>query len=135
MSRSRSNYSDNGELKLKQGKRIFVDANGNPIKLSSDVVGETSVNGGHIGRVKIAIVDWDGDGLLDLIVDGKSFVLYKTTKIVNGKYYMTNSGELDSGNISGHNQGFTIVDWNGDGKPDILSGSETGYFFYYENKK
>jgi len=128
-------YKDGDTLKLKQGARIFLDTNGNPIKLKSDTVGDTSINGGHIGRVKIAVVDWDGDGMLDIIVSGNSFVWYKTSKIMNGKYYIEKQkDELDTGNIKGHDQGFTIVDFNGDGKPDILSGSETGYFFYLENK-
>ena len=73
--------------------------------------------------------------MTDLIVNGKSFIWYRTTKIENGKYYMTNMGELDSGNISGHDQGFTVMDWNGDGRPDILSGTESGYLYYFENNK
>ena len=72
--------------------------------------------------------------MLDIIVDGSSFVLYQTTKISNGKYYLKNKGKLAKGKISGHNQGFTVVDWDGDGDPDIVSGSESGYFYYVENK-
>ena len=133
-------YEENGVLKLKQGKRIFVDSKGNPIKLSLDIGGNFGTNdAGATGRIKIAVVDWDGDGMLDIIVggtlNGNNFRLYRTTKIQNGKYYLSiPTTDMSTGNITGHHNGFTIVDWNGDGKPDIITGTESGYLYYFENK-
>ncbi len=133
-------YKENGVLKLKQGKRIFVDSKGNPIKLSLDIGGAFGTSpAGATGRIKIAVVDWDGDGMLDVIVggtaQGNNFRLYRTTKIQDGKYYLSiPTADMSTGNITGHHNGFTVVDWNGDGKPDIITGTESGYLYYFENK-
>ena len=134
-------YEEDGVLKLKQGKRIFLDLAGNPIKLSL-ALGDNrygTTTEGAIGRVKLAITDWDGDGMLDVIVGsgvdmGNNFMWYKTTKVENGNYYLARQGELSISNINGHHPGFTICDWNNDGKPDIITGTESGYLYYFENK-
>ena len=120
-------YSYNGVLKLKQGQRIFLNENGTPLRLNSNTDGKS-------GRKKFVIADWNGDGMLDVIVDSTSFELYQTTKIENGKYYLKSKGNLSTSKISGHNHGFTVVDFDKDGDCDILSGTEGGYLYYFENK-
>lgn len=119
-------YKENGGLKLKPGERIFY-LDGAPLRLTDKIHGQS-------GRIKFVVTDWDCDGLLDVIVGVKTMVLYKTVKVENGKYHLQNLGELSIGSIAGHNHGFTVVDFNFDGKPDLLSGSESGYFYYLENK-
>ena len=120
-------YEENGVLKLKEGERIFY-LDGAPLRLNDGEFGKS-------GRIKFVIVDWDGDGLLDVVVGNKTAVFYKTVKIEDEKYHLENKGELSSGSIAGHNQGLTVVDFNADGKPDLVFGSESGYFYYLENNK
>ena len=125
-------YKENGVLKLKQGERIFLGTDGKPIHLSNTWSGTTEAGG--IGRIKIAVTDWDGDGKLDILVGKNNFEWYRTIKIQDGKYYLSSQGEVAKGNIEGHNHGFTVCDWNADGKPDIITGTESGYFYYFEHK-
>jgi len=120
-------YNDNGVLKLKEGERIFY-LDGAPLRLTDGIIGKS-------GRIKFVVTDWDGDGKLDVIVGKNTMVLYKTVKTEGGKYHLENKGELSVGSIAGHNHGFTVVDFNGDGKPDLVSGSESGYFYCLMNNE
>ncbi len=120
-------YSEDGELKLKEGERIFSYL-GSALRLSSGT-------GGQSGRKKFVITDWNGDGLPDIITDSYSFSLYLCTGVSDGIYNYNYGGELGNVNIVGHNHGFTVVDWNGDGIPDIVSGTESGYFYYLKNDR
>ena len=57
--------SQNGELVLLPAKRIFNDENGAPLQLNANLAGKS-------GRRKFCIVDWDLDGRLDLLLNGKN---------------------------------------------------------------
>ena len=120
-------YSENGELKLKQGQRIFLNEDSTPLQLNNNT-------GGQSGRKKFVVTDWNCDGMLDVIQDDKSFVLYETARVENGNYYLKSKVSLSTGNISGHNHGFTMVNWDNDGDYDIVTGTEAGYLYYLENK-
>ena len=81
-------------------------------------------------------IDWDGDGKLDIVsgnLEG-SFVWFKghgKGKFeVESKFIETAEGRLDVGNRSDP----SIVDWDGDGDLDILSGSSKGGVFLSINK-
>lgn len=71
----------------------------------------------------------------DVIVGGTSFDLYLTTSVDGGIRNLAPSVSLSDKNIAGHNHGFTVVDWNRDGIPDIVSGTEGGYFYYLINER
>jgi len=81
--------------------------------------------------------DWDGDGHLDLVVGtfpGK-FYLFKGQG--SGKFLPTPE-EMKAGDRSldfhGHHGDPFVIDWDGDGDLDILSGSSEGGVQWAENR-
>lgn len=118
--------SDEGAVLL-PGKRIFYDDLGNPLQLNSKKAGGS-------GRRKIDLVDWDGDGDLDLLANSKNAELYRNIG-KEGEYVFRNEGDLISVLLGGHSTSPTTVDWNKDGIPDLLLGAEDGFFYYQPRKK
>jgi hypothetical protein len=81
-------------------------------------------------------VDWDGDGKLDLITGNfaGTFYLFKG----EGKGRFQPKGELITGDngplkIRGNHSDPFVVDWDGDGDLDLLSGSSEGGVEWAEN--
>ncbi|MEN8227872.1 MAG: FG-GAP-like repeat-containing protein [Bacteroidota bacterium] len=113
--------SDNG-LILMPGERIFYDDKGELLQLNSKKAGGS-------GRRKIDLVDWDGDGDLDLLINSINTTLYRNIGS-NGEFAFQNTGDLSSAVLGGHSTSPTTVDWNGDGVRDLLIGAEDGFFYY-----
>jgi hypothetical protein len=81
-------------------------------------------------------VDWNGDGHLDLVVGnfGGSFYVFKGEG--KGKFHPVPE-QLMVGNqplkIAGHHSDPFVIDWDGDGDLDLLSGSTNGGVQWAEN--
>ena len=82
-------------------------------------------------------VDWDGDGKLDIIAgnfEGTFFMFKGTGK---GQFEPKATQLLDKDGkalkISGVHSDPFIVDWDGDGDLDLLTGSSDGKIFWAEN--
>ncbi|MCP4610778.1 MAG: VCBS repeat-containing protein [Planctomycetes bacterium] len=128
-------FLKNGEKWLKPGQRIFRNEKGAPIRISEHA-------GGHSGRARIIIVDWDKDGDLDIIHNahhlfGSAPALLK--KVKNAGWYenlgyeekavFTWRGELIKKQIpisSEHSTTPEVVDFDGDGRLDLFLGGEDG---------
>ncbi len=113
---------------LLPGRRAFVDESGKPIQLNAKRAGGS-------GRRKLCVVDWDGDGKLDVLLNGVNANLLRQVETRDGNWVMKDMGPLDSRKIEGHDTSPTTVDWNGDGVPDLLVGAEDGRFYYLRNNR
>ena len=98
------------------------------IRLNSGVAGKS-------GRRKLCVVDWDGDGRVDFLVNSANANFLKQTGARDGKFYFQDEGLLVQENIEGHDVSPTTVDFNGDGVPDFLGGAEDGRFYYLRNPR
>ena len=117
-----------GKRVLLPGKRIFVDEKGRLLRLNKK-------RAGHSGRRKLQVVDWDGDGRLDLLVNSSNADFYRNLGERDGKVVLKNMGTMNPRKISGHTSSPTVVDWNKDGVPDLLVGSEDGHLYFMENPR
>lgn len=116
------------DLKLLPGKRIFVDESLKPIQLNPKRAGGS-------GRYKIHVVDWDGDGRLDLLVNSMNADFYRNEKTVDGKTVLKNRGPLSARKLAGHTSSPCTVDWDQDGVRDLIVGAEDGYLYWMQNPR
>jgi hypothetical protein len=119
-------YREDGELLLAHPERNFVFPDGKPILLNQ-------LKKGSSGRLKITFADWDGDGLKDLVFSSKPAVDWmKNLGMQDGKMVLQYMGRVISRTLMGHTDGPVVSDFNRDGIPDLLVGTETGALYYWE---
>jgi hypothetical protein len=118
---------DGGRVLLSP-RRAFCDDKGEPLVLSKGVAGRS-------GRRKLCVVDWDGDGKLDILLNSSSANFLRQVDARDGRWFFKDMGPLVEQNIEGHDVSPTVVDFNGDGLPDFLGGAEDGRFYYLRNPR
>ncbi len=114
---------EQGRLTLDPPQRVFIDSDGHPLRLNDRPAGGS-------GRRKLSIVDWDQDGQLDLLVNGKNADWYRQVNTQDDRVQFVNQGPLSETVLSSHTTSPTTVDWNRNGVPDLLIGAEDGHFYY-----
>jgi predicted neuraminidase len=107
-------------------ERVFVDENDQPLRLNSGTCGRS-------GRVKLSLVDWDGDSRLDLLVNSENATWYRNCETRNGKHVLKRMGNLARRNVAGHTSSPAVCDFDKDGKPDLLVGSENGRIYHIKH--
>ncbi len=104
-------------------QRIFTDEFGDAVQLNAGTCGSS-------GRVKMAMVDWDGDGRIDLLVNSENATWYRNCETRDGKVVLKKIGNLATRNVAGHTSSPAVCDFDRDGKPDLLVGSENGRIYH-----
>ena len=117
-----------GRLLLLPPKRVLCDDRGEPLRLNAGIAGRS-------GRRKLCVVDWDGDGRLDILLNAANALFLRQVDAHDGKWLFKDLGPLAEQNIEGHDVSPTVVDFNGDGMPDFLGGAEDGRFYYMRNPR
>ncbi|HOX56349.1 MAG TPA: VCBS repeat-containing protein [Candidatus Paceibacterota bacterium] len=117
-----------GQLVLLPPRRVFCDERGEPLSLSKGSAGKS-------GRRKLCIVDWDGDGNLDILLSSANATFLRQADARDGKWFFQDMGLLARRNLEGHDVSPTVVDFNGDAVPDFLGGAEDGRFYYLRNPR
>ena len=119
-------FKKGNDLYLSHPQRNFVFSDGNPIHLNQ-------LKGKSTGRLKFDFADWDGDGIQDLIVASKPAVDWmKGMGKSDGKMVFQYMGRVLSRTLMGHTDGPVACDFNNDNIPDLLVGTETGTFYYWQ---
>jgi len=111
-----------GNLLLRPGERIF-HAGAGPLRLNARSAGRS-------GRRKLCLVDWDGDGRRDLLVNSRNVDFFRNAGEGEGKVVFEARGALASRRLAGHTTSPTTVDWDGDGTRELLVGAEDGCFYH-----
>jgi len=116
-------------LVLLPPRRIFL-ATGSPpapLRLNAGLAGRS-------GRRKLCLVDWDRDGRIDLLANSRCIdFLRNVADAPGGGCVFQSHGPVDARRLAGHTTSPTVVDWDKDGKPDLLVGAEDGFFYYMKN--
>lgn len=99
---------------------------GEPLRLNGGTAGKS-------GRRKLCIVDWDGDGKLDILLNSANANFLRQTGSADGKWFFTDMGLLADENIEGHDVSPSVADFDGNGTPDFVGGAENGRFYYLHN--
>jgi hypothetical protein len=114
-----------GKLALLPPERIFVEPGGRFLLLATGRAGGS-------GRRKIELVDWDGDGDLDLITDSNDGPIWYENIGSQARPVMRLRGAVIDRKLQGHNPTANAADWNGDGRLDLIVGAEDGHFYYFD---
>ncbi|MFA5191767.1 MAG: hypothetical protein WC740_13640, partial [Verrucomicrobiia bacterium] len=69
-----------GKLVLLHPKRVFCDDKGEPLRLNVGIAGRS-------GRRKLCIVDWDGDGKLDILANAANARFLRQVESRDGKWF------------------------------------------------
>ena len=117
-----------GQRVLLHPQRVFCNEKGEPLQFNSGRAGRS-------GRRKLCVTDWDGDGLLDILINSKNAEWWRQTATKDGRFFFVNMGNLHIKNIEGHDVSPTVVDFDDNGMPDFIGGAEDGHLYYLPNPR
>ena len=89
--------------------------------------------GGGSGRRKLSIGDWDGDGMADIILDGRNSKFYRQIEKKDGVWHFDVGVDMSDQKLNNHSTSPAFVDFDNDGIPEMLLGCEDGFFYHLKN--
>ena len=139
-------WNENGKKDLVVGDaygyiNIFnnIGTDANPVFLLSTHLRIGLINDFDCGSYSTPeVVDWNNDGKKDVLCgnsDGNVYLLINTgtndsPSFDSGILIMSGSSNLDVGTYASP----VVIDWNKDGKKDLLCGNYDGNILYFENE-
>ena len=129
------------QFTLEPPERAFFGTNGceweSNGKLVNKEPGALRLNigeAGKSGRRKLSVVDWNSDGLSDLLVNGKNATLFQGVKSTPGRVSFQEVGDLADLKLAGHDTSPTTIGWQKNGPRHLLIGAEDGFLYYAERE-
>lgn len=120
-----------GALIVKHPRRAFLGMDGKPLRLQC-----TFNNFIGCGRRKFAVCDWDGDGRMDLVMNGGPNVeVMVQTASENGTWTFKSIGPVARYQLSTHDPQPAACDFDSNGVPDLIFGAMDGYLYYLRNPR
>ncbi len=117
-----------GQLVLLPPRRVFVDEQGEPLRLNSNAAGRS-------GRRKLCVVDWNRDGKFDFLLNSANADLLEQVEQRDGQWVFRDAGSIAQRNIEGHDVSPAVVDFDANGIPDFVGGAEDGHFYFLKNPR
>lgn len=117
------------KLVLMPGERVFrMEGEESPLRLNDGTAGKS-------GRRKISVVDFDGDGRRDIILNSQNATFYRNMGSKNGITRFKDMGLMDERKLAGHSSSPTMIKFSKESVPALLIGAEDGYFYYKPTHK
>jgi hypothetical protein len=103
---------------------------------SGEILLPPHAGGNNNGDYMMKLVDWDDDGDLDLFIESVYWIWYYENVGTRTKPRFKFHGKLQHAGkdllVSGHAGSIDAVDWNGDGRKDLVISGESGWAYYFE---
>jgi hypothetical protein len=116
----------------------LTDAKGNVVRLNRENILHDGDHEAQCGQLKPQVCDWDGDGKLDLIVANNTNRIFwlkgydPKTNTIRTQMELKVKGVLDP---FGWRKGMAIGDFNGDGKPELVTADPQGRICLFRQTK